>query len=83
MVARAQGILAQGKAESDVIQMKMNAYSAAGATNYVTMEVARSMSEGFKGINGYLPQDMKVNVLTGSFLDSLKGFMHPQPVEKK
>lgn len=72
---RAEAIEAIGKAESDVIKMKMTAYSVPGSENFVKMEIAKSMGVAFSGLKGWLPGDMKVNVLTSDFLQALGGFM--------
>lgn len=73
--ANAEAILAVGKAEAEAIRVKMGAYGEPGANNFVTMEVAKSMSEAFKNIDGYLPQDMNITMLSSNFMDSVKGLM--------
>ena len=78
-VLRAEGIIAVGTAEAGAIEKKMVAYSSNGSENYVTMQVAGSMAEGFKNISGYVPENMKVNILSTSFLDSVKAMMGVQP----
>lgn len=76
---RGQGIEAVGSAESNVIKMKMFAYSSTGAENFVRMEVAKSLSEAFKGIKGYLPSNMSVNMLTDNFDKSVSVLLNGQP----
>lgn len=69
---RAQAIEALGKAEAEATKLKLGAYSAEGSEAFVRIEVAKSMSEAFKNIDGYLPQDMTVNLLSDSFLRAVE-----------
>lgn len=69
---RAQAIEALGKAEAEATRLKLSAYSAEGSEAFVRIEVAKSMSEAFKNIDGYLPQDMTVNLLGDSFLNAVQ-----------
>lgn len=69
---RAQAIEALGKAEAEATRLKLSAYSAQGSEAYVRIEVAKSMSDAFKNIDGYLPQDMTVNLLSDSFLRAVE-----------
>ncbi len=72
---RAQAIEALGKAEAEATKLKLGAYSAEGSEAFVRIEVAKSMSEAFKNIAGYLPQDMTVNLLSESFLQAVESVM--------
>lgn len=69
---RAQAIEALGKAEAEATRLKLGAYSAEGSEAFVRIEVAKSMSEAFKNIDGYLPQDMTINLLGDSFLNAVQ-----------
>lgn len=69
---RAQAIEALGKAEAEATRLKLSAYSAEGSEAFVRIEVSKSMSEAFKNISGYLPQDMTVNLLSDSFLRAVE-----------
>ncbi|WP_221032093.1 SPFH domain-containing protein [Actomonas aquatica] len=69
---RAQAIKALGEAEAEATRLKLSAYSAEGSEAFVRIEVAKSMSDAFKNIDGYLPQDMTVNLLSDSFLRAVK-----------
>lgn len=69
---RAQAIEALGKAEAEATRLKLSAYSAQGSEAFVRIEVSKSMSEAFKNISGYLPQDMTVNLLSDSFLRAVE-----------
>ncbi|MCW5547418.1 MAG: hypothetical protein KIT44_00490 [Opitutaceae bacterium] len=69
---RAQAIEALGKAEAEATRLKLGAYSAEGSEAFVRIEVSKSMAEAFKNIDGYLPQDMTVNLLSDSFLRAVE-----------
>lgn len=69
---RAQAIEALGKAEAEATRLKLSAYSAEGSEAFVRIEVSKSMAEAFKNIDGYLPQDMTVNLLSDSFLRAVE-----------
>ena len=69
---RAQAILAIGEAEAQATKLKLSAYAVKGSDAFVKIEVAKHMAEGFKNISGYLPQDMKINLLSESFLDAVR-----------
>ncbi len=78
-VADAAAILAKGQAEAEAQRLKLSAYAVPGAEAFVQIEVAQSMAEAFKGIQGYLPGDMQINLLSDSFLKSVRGMMAPVP----
>lgn len=78
-VLRAQAIEAVGKAETDVTKLKLSAYAVPGAEAFVRVEVAKHMAEAYGNIKGYLPADMKVNLLTESFLKSVDSLMGKIP----
>lgn len=71
-VLKAQAILALGQAEAEATKLKMSAYNTAGSQQFVTIEVAKSMADSFKGIQGYIPQGMTMNTLSGNFIDGLR-----------
>lgn len=82
----AQGIEALGAAKAEAQRLQLQAYAVDGADAFVNIEVARSMADAFKNIDGYLPENMKVNLLSSSFLDSVRSVMGgvkalPVPVE--
>jgi hypothetical protein len=65
-----------GKAEATAKELMLKAYSVPGSENWVRVEVAKSLAEGIQNIKGYLPADMKVNLLTDNYLkgvDTLTG----------
>jgi len=74
---RAQAILAIGEAEAQATKMKLSAYAVEGADAFIKIEVAKQIAEGFKNIRGYLPQDMKINLLSESFLDAVRQAINP------
>lgn len=73
-ISEAEGILALGKAKAEAQKLQLQAYAVEGADAFTRIEIAKAASESFKGITGYLPSDMKVNVLTEGFIKSLDIF---------
>lgn len=76
MMAEAEGTLALGKAKAEAQRQLLAAYSVPGSDAWVKTQVAESAAKAFGGIKGYLPADMKVNLLTGNFqtaVDTLTG----------
>lgn len=76
MIATAEGTLAMGKAEAAAKELLLKAYDVKGADAWVKVQVAESVAKAFGNIKGYLPADMKVNLLTGNFqtsVDTLTG----------
>ncbi len=71
MEAIANGTLAQGKAVAAANELLLKSYSVAGSDSYVKVKVAEQVANAFSNIKGYLPTDMKVNLLTGNFLESV------------
>lgn len=67
MIAEAEGTLALGKAKAASQELMLKAYSVPGSDNWVKTQVAESVARGFGNIKGYLPADMKVNLLTENF----------------
>ena len=72
---KAKSILALGQAEAEANKLKLSSFAVAGSDNYVKTEIAKSMAVAFSGIKGYLPADMKVNLLSESFLKSVDSLM--------
>lgn len=70
-ILRAESVLAMGKAEADALKMKLQSYAVPGSDLYAKIQVAESLKGAFSGIKGYIPSDMKINVLTDSFDKSL------------
>jgi len=64
MIAIAEGTLAQGKAEANAKELMLKAYAVQGADAWVKVEVSKNVAQAFQNIKGYLPSDMKVNLLT-------------------
>ena len=69
---KAAAILALGQAEAEAQKLRLQAYAVPGADVFAKVEISKSMAEAFKNIKGYLPESMKLNVLTGSFNDGVK-----------
>ena len=74
-VEEAEGVLAMGKAEAEAKQLLFDAWNTPGIDNYVVVQVAgpEGISGAFKNIQGYIPESMRINVLSTSFVDALKG----------
>ncbi len=79
MIAEAEGTLAKGKAEATAKQLMLDSYKAAGADAYVKVEVAKALSEGTKGIQGYLPNNFNPTVISGNFMDAIMAILNPTP----
>ena len=71
MIAVAEGTMAQGKAEAVAKELMLKAYAVPGSENWVKVEVAKQIGAAFGNIKGYLPSDMKVNLLTDNFNKSV------------
>lgn len=66
-INRAQAIEALGRAEAEAKKLALSAYAVPGADAFVKIEVAKSMSDAFKNIAGYLPEGMTVNLLADQY----------------
>jgi regulator of protease activity HflC (stomatin/prohibitin superfamily) len=82
---KAASILALGQAEAESKKLMLSAYAVPGSESFVQIEVSKNMADAFKNIQGYLPSDMKVNILSESFMKSVQSLMAPKavPVETK
>lgn len=69
--AEAEGVLAMGKAEAQAKQLLFASYATAGPDAYRQIEVAKSLATGFQNLQGYLPNDIKINTLAGNFMDAI------------
>lgn len=75
-IAKADGVLAMGKSEAEAQKLRLQAYAVPGADAFVKVEVAKQIAMAYQNIKGYLPADMKLNLLTDSFsksVDSVTG----------
>ncbi len=75
-LAQAEGVLALGKSEAEAQKLRLEAYAVQGTDAFVTVEVAKQMAEVFRGIQGYLPGDMNVTLLSDSFMKGVTGMMN-------
>lgn len=80
MEATAKGTLAMGQAEAKAKELMLNAYMAAGTNAFVQVEIAKALSDGTKGIQGYLPNNFNPSVISANFMDAVRTIMHPTPV---
>ena len=71
MEAIAKGTLAMGQAEAKATELKLKAWEGAGTDAYRQVEVAKAMATGFQNIQGYLPEKITINTLSGNFLEAL------------
>lgn len=71
-ILSAEGVLALGKAEAEAQKLKLSAYAVPGAVAFTQVEIARALADGMKGIQGYLPQGMTVNLLGENFMQAVK-----------
>jgi regulator of protease activity HflC (stomatin/prohibitin superfamily) len=75
MTAEAEGILAVGKAEAQAKQLMIDSYKAAGPDAYAKIQIAQSLAEGTKGIQGYLPNNFNPTIISGNFMDSIQAIL--------
>lgn len=66
-INRALAIKALGEAEAEAKKLQLSAYAVPGAESFVKIEVAKSMADAFKNIDGYLPEGMSVNLLSDQY----------------
>jgi regulator of protease activity HflC (stomatin/prohibitin superfamily) len=78
---RAAAIVAIGEAEARAKEVQLQAYAVEGADNFVKIEVAKSMAQAFENIDGYLPGDMNITLLSSSFMNSLRSVMGGSSLE--
>ena len=71
MKSIAEGNLAVAQAEAKGKQLLFAAWETPGAQTYAKIQIASSTAQAFSGIKGYLPSDMKVNLMTGNFLQAI------------
>lgn len=81
-ILKALSIEAIGKAEAEATKLKLTAYAVPGSDNFTRIEVAKSMSQGFSNIRGYLPSNMSVNVLSENFTRAVENFLGSPSAKK-
>lgn len=75
---RANAIEALGAAEAEATKLKLQAYAVQGADAFVKIEVAKSMADAFKNIQGYLPESMNVTLLAEQYTSGVNLLVNPQ-----
>lgn len=75
MVSIADGTLAQGKADAVSKELLLTAYNKAGTNAFIQIEIAKAVSEGFKNIQGYLPEKINITTLSRNFVDAVGNIM--------
>jgi regulator of protease activity HflC (stomatin/prohibitin superfamily) len=73
---KAAAIIAIGDAEAHAKQVQLEAWAVDGADNFVRIEIAKSMAQAFQNIDGYLPGDMNITMLSTNFMSSLRNVMN-------
>lgn len=81
-IAKAEGVLAMGKAEATAKELLLKAWAVPGAEAFTKVEIAKSVADGFKNIQGYLPGDMHINTLAGSFVEAIEAITGRKPAVK-
>ena len=76
-VLRAQAILAIGQAEADAQKLQLQAFAVEGADNFVRIEIAKSIAEANQGVQGYIPENMTINVLTERVMAAIEHIAAP------
>lgn len=79
-ISEALSITALGKAQAEAERLKFSAYEAKGADLWTQIEVSKSMSEAFRNIDGYLPQNMNLTLLSNDFTNAVRSFMSSQQI---
>lgn len=74
---RAEAILAIGRAEAEAQKVRLQAYAVEGADNFVRIEIAKSIAEANKGVQGYIPESMTINVFTDRMLEAIERIVKP------
>lgn len=78
-IAKAEGVLALGKAEAEAQKLRLQAYAVPGADAFVKVEVSKNLASGMQNIHGYLPENLSVNLLTDNFTKAVNA-LTGQPV---
>lgn len=66
-INRAVGIEAIGKANADANKSLLASYAVPGSDLFTRIQVAKSLSESFAGVKGYLPQNVTYNTVAENF----------------
>jgi len=72
MTAKADGILAVGRAEAQAKQLMIDSYKAAGPDAYAKIQIAQSLADGTKGIQGYLPNNFNPTIISVNFTEAIE-----------
>lgn len=79
----AKGIEALGRAKAEAQRLQLQAYNVPGADAYVTVEVAKSVASGMQNIQGFLPANMSVSVISEDVLKSVKSLVGKRLTDAK
>ena len=72
MTAEAEGILAVGRAEATAKQLMIDSYKTAGPDAYAKIQIAQSLADGTKGIQGYLPNNFNPTIISDNFVGAIE-----------
>lgn len=64
---RAEATRAEGQAKTDIQKLQYSAYSAPGADTFAKIEIAKSLAEAYKGVQGFIPEGMSISTLAENF----------------
>ncbi len=78
---RADAIVAIGQAEADAQKVKLQAYAVDGADNFVKIEIAKAVAEANKGVKGYIPEGMTINVVTDRIMSAIDRIAGPSSLK--
>lgn len=73
-ISEAEGILALGKSKAESQRLQLLAYAVEGADGYIKTKVAESMGQAFSGIKGFLPADMKLQIMANDYNSAVDVF---------
>lgn len=82
-ISEAKGILALGEAKANAQKLQLMAYAVPGAEAFVRTEIAKSLAEGTRNIQGYLPEGMTVNLLADNFMKAVETILRPAGTSQK
>ena len=80
-VLRAQAIIALGEAEAQATKLKLAAYNTDGADAFVKIELGKSMANAFQNIDGYLPENMSINLLAEQYTSGVNMLVSPNTAQ--
>lgn len=74
---RAEAILAVGRANAEAAKLQYAAFSAPGAETFAKIEIAKSLANAYKGVQGWIPENMTINALGENFTKGVGVVVNP------